>query len=587
MHNRCLLFLLSLPFVLQAAAQTWDTYCDTWVGTDDLGREMLPAGVAADSLAGRPSEVGMFYYLWHGKHTQAGRPIFDITRILASDPRHPHWGNVGEMHWWGKPVLGYYQAGDDFVIARHLQMLCDAGVDFLFFDVTNGFLYEDVVKKVIQGIARRDSSGMCFPRICFMSYWGGVGTVRKIYDSFYADGRYRKYWYCHEGKPLILADVHTLPKDSPLRDFFTFRKSWAWMKGARRNEWAWLEHYPQAPGWTVSPSVPEQLSVSVAQHATTKIGKSFHHGAEPPLDAYAVTDSTAYGLYFDEQWRTAHRVHPPVLMVTQFNEWTAQRFLVTDSAHLGETRPGAEPKIGETSFVDAFNAEFNRDIEPSRHPLIRDNYYMQFVSHMRRYKGHRSVPVQQVPHTIRLKGSFAQWNAVSYEYRDDRGDILHQNTLGFNQKDTMVNNTGRNDFVMSKVAHDHHRFYFMAETTAALTPSGPDGRSSWLMLLLSTGQNHAAWHGYDYCVKAVGRQLKLYANEGGHWQWRPLCTVPFRVEGNRLQLSIPRNKLCAAGHIDFKWTDNVPDQAGLDVLDFYVIGDVAPNGRFNYRYQYE
>ena len=35
-------------------------------------------------------------------------------------------------------------------------------------------------------------------------------------------------------------------------------------------------------------------------------------------------------------------------------------------------------------------------------------------------------------------------------------------------------------------------------------------------------------------------------------------------------------------YIDFKWTDNL--QKPGDVLDFYLSGDVAPEGRYNYRY---
>ncbi len=33
---------------------------------------------------------------------------------------------------------------------------------------------------------------------------------------------------------------------------------------------------------------------------------------------------------------------------------------------------------------------------------------------------------------------------------------------------------------------------------------------------------------------------------------------------------------------EFKWNDNM--QAPGDVLDFYISGDTAPGGRFNYRY---
>ena len=35
--------------------------------------------------------------------------------------------------------------------------------------------------------------------------------------------------------------------------------------------------------------------------------------------------------------------------------------------------------------------------------------------------------------------------------------------------------------------------------------------------------------------------------------------------------------------IDFKWADNTP--VSPDILDFITEGDVAPNGRFNYRYK--
>ncbi len=570
-----------------AHGQAWDTRADTWVATDGLGRELLPAGTEADTLLARPSTVGMFYYLWHGKHTKEGRPIFDISRILADNPENPQWGDVGEMHWWGKPLLGYYKAGDDFVIAKHLQMLTDAGVDFLFFDVTNGFLYDDVVEKVMREIDRRESLQMPAPKLCFMSYWGGGDMIRKIYNRFYADRKYDKYWFRYQGKPLILADAKSLTEhDTVLRDFFTYRRSWAWMKGANRDEWAWLEFYPQAPGWSSDPAHPEQLSVSVAQHATTKIGKSYHRGAEPPLDGQALTDSTAYGLYFDEQWQRAHAVHPPVLMITQFNEWTAQRFCIKDSAHLQDTRPGAVPRIGETCFVDAFNAEFNRDIEPGRHPLVRDNYYMQFVANMRRYKGHRGVPVQSAPVTVKIGGDFRQWLSVPYEYRDDRGDIMHQHTLGFNNMDTIVNTTGRNDFVVAKVAHDRRNYYFMAETADSIRPSCPTAGDSWLTLLLSTGAGGDNWHGYDYCVRAAGTGMQLCRNRGGAYQWQPLCKVACKAEGNRIHLAIPRKQLPATRQIDFKWTDHVPESDTLDILDFYIYGDVAPNGRFNYRYSY-
>jgi hypothetical protein len=54
-----------------------------------------------------------------------------------------------------------------------------------------------------------------------------------------------------------------------------------------------------------------------------------------------------------------------------------------------------------------------------------------------------------------------------------------------------------------------------------------------------------------------------------------------------MELCIPRRLLnLPAGeplNFEFKWIDNVP--ASGDILDFYLHGDVAPSGRFNYRFE--
>src|SRR3546814_8835839 len=47
-------------------------------------------------------------------------------------------------------------------------------------------------------------------------------------------------------------------------------------------------------------------------------------------------------------------------------------------------------------FVDQANAEYSRDIEPTWTAGLRDHYYMQMVSNIRRYKGTESVPVSPI-----------------------------------------------------------------------------------------------------------------------------------------------------------------------------------------------
>ena len=50
-----------------------------------------------------------------------------------------------------------------------------------------------------------------------------------------------------------------------------------------------------------------------------------------------------------------------------------------------------------------------------------------------------------------------------------------------------------------------------------------------------------------------------------------------------MQLAVPREAIGRPAKFDFKWVDNL-QQPG-DIMDFYNSGDVAPLGRFNFRYQ--
>jgi hypothetical protein len=46
---------------------------------------------------------------------------------------------------------------------------------------------------------------------------------------------------------------------------------------------------------------------------------------------------------------------------------------------------------------------------------------------------------------------------------------------------------------------------------------------------------------------------------------------------------IPRKELKVSGKkldFEFKWVDNMQDEG--NIMDFYVSGDAAPGGRFNY-----
>ena len=180
-----------------------------WPATDGLGRS-LPMY----EEAGTPRKdrfVAVFYFLWLGQQGDAGP--FDNTKILAADPAaltkpdSPLWGPLNASHHWGEPLFGYYVADDDAVLAKHAQMLDDAGVDVVIFDATNQLTYPrswQALCRVWSGIRR---SGGHTPQIAFLCpFWDPKKVLTELYHDLYGPGLYSDLWFCWEGKPLILAD---------------------------------------------------------------------------------------------------------------------------------------------------------------------------------------------------------------------------------------------------------------------------------------------------------------------------------------------------------------------------------------------
>jgi hypothetical protein len=109
-----------------------------------------------------------------------------------------------------------------------------------------------------------------------------------------------------------------------------------------------------------------------------------------------------------------------------------------------------------------------------------------------------------------------------------------------------------------------------------------------LLLLIDRDQSRATgWEGYEYVINRTrdGGEVWLERHTSG-WNWERVAPVSLRVEGHELMLAVPRAALgLAAGDavtLDFKWWDH-PRRPG-DIMDVYLSGDAAPDGRFNYRY---
>ena len=556
-----------------------DLYCDTWVATDALGRSM-----PTNAEVGAPKtdkQVGIFYFLWQERPDDA---VNDLTKLLAANPDNPQFGGVPSFHWWGEPLFGYYVGFDPFVIRKHAQMLANAGVDVIVFDNTNGGTYPKTYNAIFETFAQMRAQGIKTPQVAF---FGQQKAFDDVWQNVYSKNLHPELWYRWKGKPFVMIkpEVTMTPQQE---NFFSARRSWAWSAGAwfgdGKDKWPWLDYTPQKPGLDAEGNV-EQMSVSIAQHPTSSIGRSYSNGHEPPVDKTHNTPTMGQGIYFAEQWKRALEVDPEFIWVTGWNEWIAQRF-VTDRENQFERGlfAGLPQKKGDTFFVDAFSEEFSRDAEPSA-TSIGDNYYYQLAQNIRRYKGARPIPtIQSAP--IKVDGKFADWGAVKTEYRDTRDDQVQRDSVGW--KGYKYNNqTGRNDIVSAKTTFDKDNVYFMAQTRESLT--APTG-DNWMLLYVDADQNpRTGWMGYDFVVDvgavAAGKTT-IRANIGGAYKWGEPRTIPFAMQGIQLELAIPRWILGAnPTNFDFKWADNCYEKG--DWTDFTLNGDAAPNDRFNYRFKGE
>lgn len=576
-----LLILGTLP-VLAQTPPSHQLAPDTWVATDALGRSLPLAGTAPKTRPGK--FVGVFYFLWHGQHGTDGP--YDNTKTIADPAGHPY-GPPGAFHWWGEPAVGYFLADDPWVHRKNLQMLADAGVDVIFFDVTNAFTYPTIYPLVCQIAEEMRRQGIPAPQIAFITHAHGSRTVNQLYQNFYAKGLHKDLWFQWEGKPLILGDRDSTEDGVILTDtvknFFSWRHSWAWEPG--QDKWQWIDKYPQRAGWHTDPNAPEEVPVSIAGHPVDSLGRSYRssekwgEGTEPSVNGQYQTSDTDKGLQFAQQWQRALQIDPQFIFVTGWNEWVAQRFIAEAPA----TFAGRPQVKGGTFFVDNFTEEFSRDAMPMQGGY-RDNYYLQLVDGIRRFKGVRPVPVAHGFHTFRPGSPFSAWNAVAPAYLDAAGDTQHRDHDGWG-KLHYTDTSGRNDIVRAKVACDAKNVYFYVQTQANLTPHTD---THWMQLLLDADHTpQTGWNGYDFVVNnsvidARTTTLKRLS-DGKTWP------VPYRVAGNELMVTIPRGLLgltdLARTTFDFHWVDNAP--VGGDpkqIADWWYVGDSAPDGRFNYRY---
>lgn len=566
----------------QPATNLIDTYSDTWTAVDALGRA-LPNNEAVGDVR-ENKFVGIFYWTWH-ESIGLSTPVYDVTKIIAKDPKaatdikNPGWGPTNAYHFWTEPLFGYYRPSDEWVIRKHAQMLSAAGVDALFFDCTNGdFTWRNAYLPMLRSLANARKDGLKTPQVVFILNFGASETTRNmltnLYLSMYQREEFYDLWFKYDGKPLILAypaslkptgDAYTDSLYDEIKNFFTFRLPQpGYIEGPQNNnQWGWLEMYPQNEYGKRADGC-EQVTVGVAQNHNVETRSLSEMSNGPYISGRSYTynygfdykpQAYLYGYNFREQWSRAFELDPDLVFVTGWNEWVAMR---------GEKNGGKE-----RGHVDQYNSEYSRDCEPVVGDLA-DNYYYQLTYNIRKFKGVRPTPVASAPKTIT---SLNDWADVEPSFISEKGTTFHRDADGYIGTH-YTNNTGRNDIVLSKVARDNENLYFYVQTASDLTPSVG---SAWMRLFINSDSvKVTGWEGYDYRVNEGA--LEKY-----NGAWQKVADVKYEISGNKLMLKIARAQIGVTGTVDieFKWVDNMQSE---NVMDFWVNGDAAPCGRYNYRY---
>ena len=615
-----------------------------FAGVDDLGRPLYSSdteGVGAVS-AEQERYVGLFYFLWMGTASTQQDPNVWWQKYHGGIARNLQkiWdgetelglGVWGEMHWFAEPLYGYYMSNDTWVMRKHVELLTNAGVDFLYFDFTNNVSYVDNALKLMKILHEFNQQGYDAPQVVFYTNTEAKTRIQEVYEGIYKRDRYSDTWFCIDGKPVIIApnitDDDVIPDTNiKIKEYFTL-KSGQWPIACdiednfslTNNSWPWIDfHWPQKV-YTNADGEEGAINVSIAQHSgsgnfgdSVLYGYKFNRGRSFTAEGTSTdrwqywSGATKYnrrlsqcynaakndptlsyqGLNFQEQFDYAIASDAKYILITGWNEWIAGNWV-------DDYRP-------KGNFVDAASIEYSRDAEMMRGGYF-DNYYMQMVYNIQRIKGTAPVIVQDARKPIDVTGSFDQWEDVLLTYFDPSGDTVDRNNRAFtDQVDpnnivegqdyaiTLTNTSGRNDIVASKVVSDSKNVYFYIETADTITAR--DNASSWMQVYVNADRDATTgWYGYDYIVNYRTESdtvttVAAYTGIDGAYGFTP-CeqTVSYRTEGNRMMIAVPLSLMGIENYLAIDMEFKIADSETMydEMEDFYCDGDIAPLGRLNF-----
>ena len=572
-------------------AEVIDDWSDTWAGVSGLGRKVADYAEVGDVKEGK--EVGLFYWIWNVDHENTLNVVNNTTFQLEHPDAykedgylHPAWPLGKTNYFWAEPLYGYYSGVDYWVYRKDAELLSEAGVDFLFFDDSNGkSAFRRNLEVFCKAFTDAKKEGVDIPKFTILSNLANCVVETKymveyLYLTFYKNGEYQDLWYYHDGKPLMMAHEEALtkfidkddPEDAALRDeildFFTFRGSegdWFHVKENAPNKWTFTDKYPQETFGVDKNGNPEIVVAASARNASIvddsltpmslNIVRSKNytetHGHIWASDAYK------YNLYFEEMVSGALLTDARILLISSWNEWTAVR----NENYNGKFK---------NSFVDHFDSDGTRDLAISVDGN-RDHGFMLMVDAIRKWKGVRPAPVASGEVTIDMANP-SSWDNVVPTFYNVRG-AYERNAPGY-AGNYYKDSSARNNIKTSKAARNGEFIWFTALCEKDIT--APEG-NNWMVLYIDIDRNHATgWEGYDY--KVVNTDVFSF-----NGTWNIVGKAEQVLSGNRLQIKVSKAliRMGDVTDIEFKWADNSDDS---DILNFYIKGLTAPTGRFNYVY---
>ena len=576
-----------------------DTYSDTWVAVDNVGRRLADFEEVGEVKDGK-HDVLMFYHDWHIHETEAitAMEVINANPDAKNDYYHSAWPSSGPLYW-GEPIYGYYTGMDYWHYRKAAELMASAGVDAVYIDYTNsdaGYIKAlDVMMRAYHD-ARED--GVDVPKIGGYLHMGGtpenkLRLLKALYFNLYYNEYYKDLWYYLDGKPLVIQngseeilkavnseDTEEVKLAEYMLDFFTFRETGGEDRdypGRDNTYWHWLVPYPQPAFGTTESGRVEMVNLGMAinrsyinEVSTYWIFSGKYAKTKNYTEAFGDDyrpEAVHEGNFFREQASRVLALDPEHVFVDGWNEWNTAR--------------STELYGYKNVFIDLYDNAGSRDFEPHKGEL-KDDYYMLLCDFIRKYKGVRPAPLASVAKTIDISGEISQWDSVEPRFINHFGDY-ERDADGYKKykSDEYHHYTTEvvNSIAASKVARDGEFFYFLAECENDIKEG-----ENFMNLYINVDRNKATgWEGYDYAVNVNGKGV-ISAFNSNEFTLTDIGVAEINISGKYLTVKIPRALINEAGIADFefKWTDNI--EANGDLMLFYTEGNSAPVGRFNYLY---